>query len=309
MAEWYYTDSWNRQYGPVADSVLLELNQTGAITARNSVWREGMDTWEPFHTVAPELFENDEEGNPINLGICAYSGRVLSSREMVPYGDAMIGVDSREEFVQSLMETGRVVEAQTTTKEREYIGFWWRTLGVMLDEMVKYGLMAILLAVLALIFFGTMKVFSVPTQGGAFTGIFMAFAMLIAYGAGAVYEIWMVGKYQGTLGKMVIGAKIVQPDHSRVTYKRSVGRWFAKTPIFLEGVKILPYVMFGFFIGLVSSGFQSGSTAFLIASWFLAFALPTILSIVLTSVFWMAAFDEQKRAFHDRIASTRVVPK
>jgi uncharacterized RDD family membrane protein YckC len=199
--------------------------------------------------------------------------------------------------------------ADATETGEKYVGFWWRFLGVLLDEMVKYGLMALLGGLLAAIFFGILAYFNVADGSDAVIGIFMAGLLLVAYGAGAVYEIWMVGRYQGTLGKLVIGAVIVQPDGSRISYKRSMGRWLAKVPLCLETVKFLPYFMFVFFIGMVSSGFQSDNSAFMVASWFLAFTLPVILTIVISSVFWMAAFDEEKRALHDRIASTRVVPK
>lgn len=309
MAEWYYTDQWGRQYGPVDDSGILELNDNRVINANTAVWRKNMQRWEPFRTVAADLFESNEDGTPADLAVCAHSAMIQPRGEMIPYGDALIAVDAKKEFVQSLMETGRTMVTDATESGTRYRGFWWRFLGILLDETVKYAVMAVLSIALFAVFFGVTTYFGVSTEDEALAGILLAGLIFIAYASGALYEILMVGKYQGTLGKMVIGAKIVQPDDSRVSYKRSLGRWLAKVPIFVEGVKILPYLMFVFFIGMVSSGLQSDNSAFIIASWFLAFTLPAILTIVLSSVFWMAAFDSEKRALHDRIASTRVVPK
>jgi uncharacterized RDD family membrane protein YckC len=48
--------------------------------------------------------------------------------------------------------------------------------------------------------------------------------MLIA----ASYEIFMVGKFGATLGKMACKLRVVSADGSKIGYARSTGRYFAK---------------------------------------------------------------------------------
>jgi len=73
----------------------------------------------------------------------------------------------------------------------------------------------------------------------------------------------MIGKFGATLGKMACKIQVVTAEGGRVSYLRSLGRYFAK---FLSGLICL--------IGYI-----------------------------------IAAFDEEKRALHDRICVTRVVLK
>src|SRR6056297_1804971 len=137
MANWFYTDSEGAQQGTVDDSTLLDLNQEGEINARTLVWKDGMEEWAPFSTVAAPLFGTDEEGVPIDIGVCVYSNQVYPVDEMVPYGDALIGVERKRPFVQRLMESGAVSLSDATDSRMNYTGFWWRCLSSLLDYLIK----------------------------------------------------------------------------------------------------------------------------------------------------------------------------
>jgi len=309
MEQWYYTDRWNRQYGPVADSVLLQANAAGTIHAGTPVWKAGLAQWVAFQTVAPEIFEKDADGNSPELGVCTHTGRVCLRREMIPYGTALIGVEARQDFVQSLMETGRAMISDPLGKAGKYVGFWWRFLAVLLDEMIKYTVMGGLAVILIMVAAFFSVSFQMNSESDMVVGLLVFGLMIAVFGSGAIYEIWMVGKFQGTLGKMAIGAIVVQADDTRVSYKRALARWMAKVPIFLEGVKWIPYFSFVLMIGLAAGSVKANNTAMIIASFFLAFALPLIVTAIFSSAFWMAGLDEEKRALHDRIVSTRVIFK
>lgn len=95
MANWFYTDALAAQKGPVDDLALLDLNRSGAITARSLVWREGMEAWAPFLTVAGKVMENESHGEPVGIGVCAHSGQVYRAEEMLPYGEALIGPEQK----------------------------------------------------------------------------------------------------------------------------------------------------------------------------------------------------------------------
>lgn len=307
MSGWYYSDLWREQCGPITGSELKALNDEGVVNAETQVWKEGQEAWEPLRRHAGEILEVEDS----RVAICAQSGRLLRTEDALPYGYAFVSPDAKRDFVQSLLETDRTLPREAVESEEKYIGFWWRMLGVVLDEAVKMVVMTLL----AVTLFGVSALFvELEFSEGDFISstigsILTVLGLLLAYAGGAFYEIWMVGRYQGTLGKMVIGARVVNPDGTRISYLRSLGRWAAKSPISLEAVKSLPVTVFYLFIGLLAAGFSNGSPAFIIGSWFLALVLPVLFTATISSVFWMAALDPEKRALHDRIASTRVIAR
>ena len=315
MAEWYYTDIWRQQYGPVEDKALLQLNRDGIIGADTHVWKNGLAGWEPFRAHAPELFkgengDSNKDGDSLTLGVCAHSGRILEREEMIPYGEALIALDAKQEFVQSLMETGRTMVEDATETGVQYVGFWMRFLGVILDEMVKWVPHMVFSMIPSLVMAigagaGADEVtLGYLMMGSVFLSAFLTLAFLI------FYETWMVGKYQGTVGKMVIGAKVVNPDGTKLTYWRSFFRWFAKNPVGYLISSLPPLLIFIFMMVAISSGFENSERPAIVgATVFFLMVISVLLTGVFSAVFWMAAFDPEKRALHDRIASTRVIKK
>lgn len=307
MSGWYYTDLWRQQCGPITGSELKALNDDGVVNAETPVWKEGQEAWELLRRHAGEILEVEDS----RVAICAQSGQLLRAEDALPYGYAFVSADAKRDFVQSLLETDRTLPREAVESEEKYIGFWWRMLGVFLDEAVKMVVMTLLAVTLIGVsaLFVELDFLEEDFVGSTVGSILTVLGLLLAYAGGAFYEIWMVGRYQGTLGKMVIGAKVVNPDGTRISYLRSLGRWAAKSPISLEAVKSLPITVFYLFIGLLAAGFSNGSPAFIIGSWFLALVLPVLFTATISSVFWMAALDREKRALHDRIASTRVIAR
>ena len=321
MSNWFYTDALATQQGPVDDTTLLILNHSGGVAARSLVWREGMEAWVPFGTVAGKLIEAENEGEPVEIGVCAHSGRVYRVGEMLPYGEALIGPEQKESFLQIMMEGATVEIADATHRGADYVGFWWRTLSSLLDYMIKMIPAMICMVPYYVVTFTSGVSAGAGVGGGddfqSLTG-FTAM-MMIAYGFGLLgvlavsifYDTWMVGKYQATAGKMIIGAKVVNPDGSRLTYKRAFIRWLAKKPLNYLIVWIPSAIGFGLVVAVIgaaskNSGDNAAGFVFaMITGLFIYFALLALCS----GVYWMAAFDPEKRAFHDRIASTRVVKK
>jgi uncharacterized RDD family membrane protein YckC len=64
--------------------------------------------------------------------------------------------------------------------------------------------------------------------------------LLLEYGLPAAYEIFFIGKYGATPGKMLLKIKVASPDGGKISYARSTGRYFAKM---LSG---LPTLFIGF---------------------------------------------------------------
>jgi len=312
MANWFYTDGAATQQGPVDDPTLLTMNREGTIDARTLVWRDGMADWTTFASVAPEIFGENEDGVPTTIGVCAHSGRVYPVEEMIPYGEALVGLEHKDTFVQQLMESGAGEVADATEKRMDFVGFWWRCLSSLLDYLVKMVPSWICMApyyVVAMMA-GSTENFENGSALGFTIGMAVAYGvgMLGMLGVSIFYETWMVGKYQGTLGKLIIGAKVVNPDGSRLSYKRAFVRWLAKKPLNMTIVWGPSTIGFALVIGVVGAAADSGAggETFALAMMTGLFVYAALLALC-SGVYWMAAFDPEKRTLHDRVASTRVV--
>ena len=316
MEEWFYTDASRTQQGPVGGDTLLGLNRSGEINAESLVWKEGMLEWLKFSQIAAPLFGEYEEGFPVEIGVCAHSRGIYLRSEMMPYGEALIGVEQKDSFVQHLMESGNTGIADATEPFRVYVGFWWRVLGACIDYMVK-----IIPSYLCMIPY-YIVIFTSDFKQSAGSDpekleeplIAMAIAMGVAtLGMLAIsifYDTWMVGKYGGTLGKLAIGAKVVNPDGSRLTYGRAFLRWFAKKPINMFIVYVPATIALSLFMVMGSSAFNADDDTVLGITAMLAGMVAYVLvGVLFSGIYWMCAFDEEKRTLHDRICATRVVKK
>lgn len=316
MADWFYTDSDAAQQGPVDDEALLRLNRDGDVTARSLVWRDGMEQWAPFRDVASSLFGEGEDGVPVEIGVCAFSGRVYPVSEMMPYGEAVIGVEHKDAFIQQLMESGAVEIEDATERTMDYVGFWWRCLSSFLDYLIKMVPSWICMIPYYVVAMTAGVSGELEEENEIAPGFTVAIAL--AYGVGLLgmlavsifYETWMVGKYQGTLGKLIIGAKVVNPDGTRLTYKRAFVRWLAKKPLNYVLVFGPSSVGFGLVMaGIFTASEDAGAAATFGLAMMTGFFVYAVLLVLCCGVYWMAAFDSEKRALHDRVASTRVVRK
>ncbi len=317
MASWFYTDKEAIQQGPIDDSSLLELNLNGDINAKSLVWQEGFAEWVSFRSVAQGFYRDTESGVPLEIGVCAHSEQVYLVSEMIPYGEALVGPEHKEGFVQTLMESGTIKVQDATAKRFDYVGFWWRVLSSVLDYMIKMIPSWIcMIPYYVAAFSGGMSV-----GGDDPEDIFAGWSVImgVCYGLGLLailavsifYETWMVGKYQGTLGKLIIGAKVVNPDGSKLTYKRAFLRWLVKKPLnylilFLPSTLGFAAVVGG--LAALDLGGDEDASAFVLAMVTGMFVYVALLGLC-AGIYWMAAFDPERRAFHDRLIGTRVVRK
>jgi uncharacterized RDD family membrane protein YckC len=329
MANWFYTDTLASQQGPVDDETLLELNTSGVVKAKSLVWCEGLPAWTAFREVAGPLFGArprsgedaviaKEEAGPVPVGVCAISGRVYPVKELLPYGEALVGPEHVDAFVRRLMEGAAVEIADATHRNLEYVGFWWRCLSSLLDYLIKMipsGLCMVPYYVAAI--FAGASGSADPDSLEGITG--MTALVAAAYGVGLLgvlalsiaYDTWMVGNYQATLGKIILGSKVVNPDGSRLTYKRAFVRWLAKKPLNYLIVWVPSTVGFGLVIAAIAAmaDSEADNGATIVLAMFTGLFVYAALVALCSGVYWMAAFDAERRALHDRVASTRVVRK
>lgn len=336
MGNWFYTDANAVQQGPVEDATLLDLNRSGGVTAKTLVWREGMESWTPFLAVAASLFaetvraeradsaEGETAGGggggtdgapPAEIGVCSFSGRVYPLADLLPYGAALVGPEHKDDFVRRLMEEAATGIADATEQPFEYVGFWWRVLAASLDYMIKMLPSGLMMAP-----YYIAAVYEGFTASGDEDSLQNAIGMgpltLAAYGLGLLgvlglsiaYDTWMVGRYQATLGKIIIGARVVNPDGSRLGYRRAFWRWFVKkvlVSLIVWGPSTLGFILV---VGGVAALSQGDGATVVLAMTAGLFAYAMLLALC-SGAYWMAAFDPEKRALHDRIAATRVVKR
>lgn len=313
MADWFYTDALRNQVGPVDEQEILRLNHDGTVTANTLIWREGMSEWAPLGSQASQFFGRDEDGLPVEYGICAFSRKLYPLKEMLPYGEALIGVDEKGAFVQHMMETGLSEIKDATETNLNYVGFWWRTLSSTVDYLAKMIPSWICMIPYYVVVMGssfTVESEDFDSSSIVAMGVAYGFGLLGILGFSIFYETWMVGKYGGTLGKLAIGARVVDPKGVKLSYKKAFVRWLAKKPLNLLIIYIPSMVAMGLMIALGSGAIAEGDNpALAFASVMGAMGVAAVVSIVFSGVYWMAAFDHEKRALHDRVAGTRVVKK
>ena len=310
---WYYSFK-GKQKGPVSACDLLVLESSGLINGNSVIWAEGMPEWRTLDSVREQVSVEAGDEDLSKFAVCAHSQDVGVREEMVTYGDNLILAEHKDAFVQSLHE-GTTLSDQLVKGEMRYVGFWWRVLAATIDSMVK--------GAINMLFMIPLGVFAVPAleklsndggppdpnvAGGVVAGFIGAyiFMILATFLAGLVYEVWMVGKYGGTVGKLALRFRVVNADGTRVSYGKSFGRWAAEVLgkcicfTIAYGVSILIVVLFGAALG----GDEPSPI------WMIVIAvIVTVVVYLACFPWWMAAHSKEKKALHDVICGTRVVFK
>jgi uncharacterized RDD family membrane protein YckC len=203
--DWYYSQN-NEQLGPVSDAELAALNQAGTISAETLVWREGWSSWRRFAD-ASRPSDVVADGN----AACVECGKTFPTSEMIQYEGSWVCANCKPTFFQ------KIKEGVPVTGEFHYGGFWIRFVAVFIDGII-------------------LNVLNIPIRlmiGFASTdpSVQMRIVLLsagISMAIGATYDIFFVGKFGATPGKMALRLRVVRPNGERVTYGRACGRYFGK---------------------------------------------------------------------------------
>jgi uncharacterized RDD family membrane protein YckC len=225
---WYYAEA-GKQAGPVDDTQLNGLVQSGRIQPETLVWQEGMANWQPYNQVPAASFST---GVPplvaavAEQAVCAECGGVFNLEDTIAYGNA-----------------------------RVCARFFTRFGAVFIDGLILGAVN------IGIGFIGGLAFAAAGRAPAAGFVVLQVVLMFINLCIGATYETVLIAKYGATLGKMACKVKVVTAEGGQVSYARALGRYFAKMLSALT-----------FMIGYL-----------------------------------MAAFDDEKRALHDRICNTRVI--
>jgi len=238
IMEWYYTQN-NEQRGPVSEAELVALNRAGTVTEETLVWHEGWSDWRKFAqaNLSAVLV-------PEGTAACVECGKIFPTSEMLQYEGSWVCGTCKPLFFQ------KIREGVPIAGEMHYAGFWIRFAALFVDGII-------------------LNILNIPVRMAiGFTSsdrqvhwrIFFL-SLTLSMAIGAAYDIFFVGRFGATPGKMAFRLRIVRPDGGKISYARACGRYFGKL---LSSFTLL--------IGYI-----------------------------------MAAFDEQKRALHDRVCDTRVI--
>ena len=214
---WYYVDR-GQQAGPVSDEQLDGMLQSGKIQPDTHVWREGMAAWLPYREArggAATTGTTASAAEPTPEAVCAECGKLFPIDETIPYGNARVCAGCKPVFLQKLQEG-----ASINTGGLNYAGFWIRFAAKFLDGLI--------LGVPFGIVFFTVVFSGVRNPEAQEFGILPA---LVQFGFLFVqmgYQIFFLGKYGATLGKMACKIKVVTSDGGKIGYARATGRFFAE---------------------------------------------------------------------------------
>lgn len=136
--------------------------------------------------------------------------------------------------------------------ENKYAGFWWRFIAHLLDGAI--------LGTIQFIFFipfiGTIVYTAIKSSDGDFSevqalgiagaiaGTLLLFVLLSIVAGWLYFALMESSKYQGTIGKKVLGLIVTDENGNRITFGRATGRYFAKI---ISGMTLwIGYIIAGF---------------------------------------------------------------
>jgi len=147
--------------------------------------------------------------------VCAECGKGFSVNDMIRYGASYVCATCKPIFMQKLAEG-----ASVSLSRMRYAGFWLRFGAVLVD--------AIVLFIVSFILRLAMGLPAIQTINNAPSGLALVTQQLLSFITGFLYETILIARFGATLGKMACRVHVVTSEGARISYGRSVGRYFAK---------------------------------------------------------------------------------
>jgi uncharacterized RDD family membrane protein YckC len=221
---WYYLEG-SEQRGPVTDADLETLARAGRVGPDTLVWHEGMAEWLPCAQAnGPSAAAPLGMAGPVNAppgqALCAECGRAFPPEEVIRHGNQFICAACKPVFLQKLKE------GVAPPGALNYAGFWIRVLAYIID-LIILDIVIVTLSIAIRAMLGTSLNPLVPSIAASLIGLPVNLALA------GFYQIYLVGKYGATPGKMALKLRIVQPDGSPIGYATACGRMFAIIVSFL----------------------------------------------------------------------------
>jgi uncharacterized RDD family membrane protein YckC len=221
---WYYADG-KRKVGPISEEELKLLVKSKKINMATLVWRQGMKDWKELSKIAKQ-----KESSPQQLqktaatgqAVCSECGRTFPEEEMISFENAKVCAGCKPVFIQ------KIKEGMSVAGIMEYAGFWIRFGAIFIDGIIMWAVQMVVYSVIGIITAAVMPSMPGKSSYPSFFIISQVMITLLSFVISAAYDIWFVGRFGATPGKMACKIKIVTDDGEKVSYSRALGRYFAK---------------------------------------------------------------------------------
>jgi uncharacterized RDD family membrane protein YckC len=214
-----YYEVGDEQVGPISKAELQTLVKAKKLSAKTMVWQDGMQSWEELGVFVRNWKDKGVQKNTpadsVPKSQCSECGQAFAEMDMIRFEESWVCAGCKPVFIQKVKEGVSVAGAM------DYAGFWIRTAAFAID--------AFIMGIANFVIFIPLG-FLMPTSAdNPFVVIsLMPVLMVVQYAIPAAYDVWFVGKYGATPGKMACKLKIVVEDGNRISYLRALGRHFAK---------------------------------------------------------------------------------
>lgn len=209
---WYYIKD-GEQKGPVDETEFESLRISGVVGGDTMVWKKGMDGWKAYGELAAGASPSAPGEEMVT---CSISGQQVKKSEAIEIDGRWISAAHKNEALQRLKEG-----AEMTGGSLRYAGFWIRFAAVFIDGLIT----GIPTSVFQGLVTNAMQASGIGEENPIFVAVYLL-QILLGLCLAITYYTWMVGRYQATLGKMVLKLKVVRSDGSALTYGRAFGRYW-----------------------------------------------------------------------------------
>jgi uncharacterized RDD family membrane protein YckC len=177
-----------------------------------------MADWLPYQEAREADIAAAGQGaaDPAAGEFCSQCGRQVDRDDMIQYEQYWVCADCKDSFFQRVREGVPPAVAQSQFR---FAGFWIRFAAVLIDGVILWVVHLIIGLV-------TLPLAASELPGAVAVGTVLR--IVLANGIAIAYEIYFVGKYAATPGKMACGIRIIVAGGARVSYLRALGRWAAE---------------------------------------------------------------------------------
>jgi uncharacterized RDD family membrane protein YckC len=164
---------------------------------------------------------------------CSVCGSILPRDMMMQFGEKWVCAACKPSYLQM------VQQGLSTSGQMRYGGFWIRVGARIIDTII--------LQVANYFIIFAISLFVVLETAGKNPGRLLATSVLqvcVGLLVAISYEVWFLGKFRATPGKMICGLSVVRPDGEKISYMRAFGRYLAN--ILSALILGIGYIMAGF---------------------------------------------------------------
>lgn len=206
MSNWYYLKNSER-YGPVTGDTMATLLQAGKVAENTMVWTGGMDSWRPLRETTGIDKKKSTREMTIKCSVCGKSGPAQLFSPTFS-GHICGNCTPSDTF-------------PTSEASVRYAGFWIRAVATVVDSLIL-AIPAYLISLLQTAFLGRAGPDVMMLLFGALYSLSANLAVAMAY------EVYFLGTYSATPGKMLLNLKIRTSSGQGISYVRALARFLAQ---------------------------------------------------------------------------------